>query len=72
MPDAQVGITLNLYPVTPADDAPGDRDAARRIDGLHNRWFLDPVLQGSLPGGRAPADLAPRSRLASSATATSR
>ncbi|WP_446219253.1 GH1 family beta-glucosidase [Micromonospora sp. IBHARD004] len=48
-PDAQLGITLNLYPVTPASDAAEDVDAARRIDGLANRFFLDPVLRGSYP-----------------------
>jgi len=48
-PESKVGITLNLYPVSPADDSEGARDAARRIDGLQNRWFLDPVLKGSYP-----------------------
>jgi len=48
--DAQLGITLNLYAISPADPArPGDLDAARRIDGLANRIFLDPVLLGSYP-----------------------
>lgn len=46
---AQVGITLNLYAVSPATDSPADADAARRIDGLANRFFLDPVLKGSYP-----------------------
>lgn len=44
---AQVGITLNLAPVRalrPAD--PGDADAARRIDGQFNRFFLDPLFRG--------------------------
>jgi beta-glucosidase len=49
VPDAQVGITLNLYPVDPAHDGPGTQDAVRRIDGLSNRWFLDPVLRGAYP-----------------------
>jgi beta-glucosidase len=48
-PAAEVGITLNLYPVTPIDDRPSSVDAARRIDGIHNRWFLDPVFLGSYP-----------------------
>src|SRR4051794_3604557 len=34
---SRFGITLNLYPVSPASDAPADVDAARRIDGLANR-----------------------------------
>ncbi|MGD9959209.1 GH1 family beta-glucosidase [Nocardioides sp.] len=48
-PQARVGITLNLYPVTPADDRDTSHDLARRLDGLHNRWFLDPVFRGSYP-----------------------
>ena len=46
---AQVGITLNLYAVSAAGDHDADRDAARRIDGLANRYFLDPVLLGRYP-----------------------
>lgn len=48
-PDARVGITLNLYAVSPSDDTGRHDDAARRIDGLMNRWFLDSVLRGSYP-----------------------
>ena len=46
---AQVGIVVNLYDVTAASDSPADLDAARRLDGQQNRWFLDPVLKGSYP-----------------------
>jgi beta-glucosidase len=56
--DAQIGITLNLYPVSPATAAAGDVDAARRIDGLANRLFLDPLLRGTYPAD-VRADLAP-------------
>jgi beta-glucosidase len=59
---AQVGITLNLAPVRalrPAD--PGDADAARRIDGQFNRFFLDPLFRGEyaddLRGDLAPFGL---------------
>ena len=48
-PGSQVGIAVNLYPVVPASDAEADADAARRIDGLQNRLFLDPLLRGSYP-----------------------
>jgi beta-glucosidase len=44
------GITLNLTnaePVDAADDA--DLDAARRIDGQFNRWFLDPLFRSAYP-----------------------
>lgn len=46
----ECGITLNLTVADAADPQdPADLDAARRIDGQFNRWFLDPVLQGSYP-----------------------
>ncbi|MGC5170178.1 GH1 family beta-glucosidase [Microbacterium sp. DT81.1] len=48
-PDANAGITLNLYSVRPASGTAEDVDAARRIDGLSNRLFLDPVLRGQYP-----------------------
>ncbi|HEX2315840.1 MAG TPA: GH1 family beta-glucosidase [Thermomonospora sp.] len=50
--DTRVGPAVNLYAVSPATDAPEDLDAARRIDGLQNRFFLDALLLG-----RYPADL---------------
>jgi beta-glucosidase len=46
----EFGITLNLTngePVDPSDAA--DQDAARRIDGQFNRWFLDPIFRGEYP-----------------------
>jgi beta-glucosidase len=48
-PSAIVGLTVNLYAVSPASDSDDDRDAARRIDGLQNRLFLEPVLMGGYP-----------------------
>jgi beta-glucosidase len=54
--DTKVALSLNLYGVEPA--TPADADAARRIDGLQNRLFLDPVLRGSYPAD-VVADLAP-------------
>ena len=44
-----LGITLNLTVAEPVTDAPADLDAARRIDGQFNRWFLDPIFRGSYP-----------------------
>jgi beta-glucosidase len=43
------GITLNLSPVAAATDSTEDHDAARRIDGLMNRLFLDPLVHGRYP-----------------------
>lgn len=49
-PDHQLGITLNFTWPHPADpDNPGDLDAARRIEGAHNRVFLDPLFRGEYP-----------------------
>ena len=48
-PDATVSLTLNLAWVRPASDSAADVAAARRVDGLQNRVFLDPVLRGSYP-----------------------
>ena len=47
--DANVGIALNLVPTLPASQSSEDIDAARRLDGLGNRFFLEPVLTGSYP-----------------------
>jgi beta-glucosidase len=48
-PTSQLGITLNLYAMSPLTSSPGDADACRRIDGVANRFFLDPVLLGRYP-----------------------
>ena len=47
--DARVGIALNLSPCDPATDAPADIDAAARVDGHNNRWFLDPLFGRGYP-----------------------
>ncbi|MEJ1154355.1 MULTISPECIES: GH1 family beta-glucosidase [Microbacterium] len=45
-----LGITLNLTVADPVDaESPADVDAARRIDGQFNRWFLDPIFRGEYP-----------------------
>jgi beta-glucosidase len=47
---ADLGITLNMTVADPHDPTDElDRDAARRVDALHNRVFLDPILRGSYP-----------------------
>jgi beta-glucosidase len=47
--EPQVSITLNLAAVRAASDSEEDQDAARRIDGLANRVFLDPLFHGRYP-----------------------
>jgi beta-glucosidase len=45
-----LGITLNLTVADAVDENdPADVDAARRIDGQFNRWFLDPIFRGEYP-----------------------
>jgi len=48
-PDTRIGGCVNLYPVSPASDSEADLDAARRIDGLQNRFFLDALFKGEYP-----------------------
>jgi beta-glucosidase len=45
----EVSITLNLANVRAASDSPADEAAARLAEGLHNRVFLSPILDGSYP-----------------------
>ncbi|WP_433075653.1 GH1 family beta-glucosidase [Dactylosporangium sp. CA-052675] len=45
----QVSVALNAGAVRPLTASPADADAARRIDGLLNRIFFDPILRGSYP-----------------------
>ena len=45
-----LGLTLNFTVADPFDPTnAADVDAARRLDGQHNRWFLDPVFRGEYP-----------------------
>ncbi|WP_433528917.1 GH1 family beta-glucosidase [Micromonospora sp. CA-263727] len=48
-PAAQLSVTLNLHVIRPASDSAADADAVRRIDGLANRAFLGPMLDGAYP-----------------------
>jgi beta-glucosidase len=56
-PAAQVGITLNLHSLAAHSDSPADLDALRRIDGVGNRIFLDPLFKAEYPADVA-ADVA--------------
>jgi beta-glucosidase len=47
--DGKIGITLNLSTVYPKTDSNLDTQAAKIVDNITNRWFLDPVLKGSYP-----------------------
>jgi len=49
VPDATVGITLNLCPADPASDSAVDQEATRKFDGWFNRWYLDPCFGRGYP-----------------------
>jgi len=49
VPDAEVGIVLNLSGQTPASHSMADRAAAYRADGIVNRWYLDPLAGRGYP-----------------------
>ncbi len=57
---AQHGIVLNLEPARALEDDPEVADAVRRVEGLLDRSFCDPVLLGRYPAD-VIADLAPAS-----------
>jgi beta-glucosidase len=48
-PGVEFAIVLNLEPHRPASPSEADVAAARLVDGMHNRIFLDPILRGSYP-----------------------
>jgi beta-glucosidase len=45
----RVGLVLNPTVVWPASDRAEDIDAARLVDGVRNRMWLEPVLRGTYP-----------------------
>ncbi|MBI5168392.1 MAG: beta-glucosidase [Candidatus Eisenbacteria bacterium] len=60
----EAGLTTMVTHVEPASTSAEDRDAARRLDGSFNRWFLDPLHRGAYPAD-AVADRVRRGHLAS-------
>ncbi len=49
---ANIGTVLQLPPFHPGSDREDDHEAARKMDGVFNRWYAEPVLLG-----RYPADM---------------
>jgi len=45
----RIGITLDLTVANAANATDADREAALRLDGHHNRWYLDAILRGGYP-----------------------
>ena len=49
-PSLELGLTLNFTDTQPLDPtSPRDLDAARRGDGMANRFFVEPVTLGAYP-----------------------
>ena len=48
-PEARIGITLNLTPISVADTGDAVQEGAKRADAFYNRWFLDPLFRGTYP-----------------------
>lgn len=46
---AKIGITLNLTPISVADNDHATRAGVEQVDVLYNRWFLDPLFRGTYP-----------------------
>ncbi|MBK8023042.1 MAG: beta-glucosidase [Chloroflexi bacterium] len=49
VPDAQVGIVLDMNMPEPASEDPADVAAAERFCGFQNRWYLDPLFRARYP-----------------------
>lgn len=46
---AEVGAALNVTTIHPRSDSEGDADAARALDAVRNRWWLDGIINGTVP-----------------------
>jgi beta-glucosidase len=64
-PGDEAGIALNLAPCQPVGESNADLEAADRVDGFMNRWFLDALYRGRYPDdmvrlyGEAMPEIAP-------------
>ncbi|GAB3561816.1 GH1 family beta-glucosidase [Spirosoma luteolum] len=54
VPDAQVGTTFSCSPVDPHTTSARDRAAARRVDALLNRLYIEPALGLGYPVDELP------------------
>jgi len=48
-PKARLGIVLNHTPAVAAEKTHADQQAARIVDGLDVRWYMDPIFRGAYP-----------------------
>jgi len=49
VPDAEVSLVVNPYPLTPASQSEADLYATRIYEGAFNRWFIDPAFGRGYP-----------------------
>jgi beta-glucosidase len=59
-PGLRVGSAFSMQPTEPASDSASDADAAERMHGWINDWFLRPALRGAYPDcfeGGVPEEL---------------
>lgn len=49
VPDAEVSLVVNPYPLTPASQSGADLYATRFYEGSFNRWFIDPAFGRGYP-----------------------
>jgi beta-glucosidase len=47
--NSKLGIVLNLTEAQSVSTDPADLVAQERLDGIHNRWFLDAIIKGVYP-----------------------
>jgi beta-glucosidase len=47
--EARIGITLNITPVSAADERAETLQGVEQMDVRYNRWFLDPLFRGQYP-----------------------
>lgn len=45
----EIGVASNISPCIPASPSSADIAACNRMDAYHNRFFLDPWINGSIP-----------------------
>jgi beta-glucosidase len=48
-PKFQIGTIVDLNVIHPVSDDDRDQEAAKNVDELQNRWFIDPILRGEYP-----------------------
>jgi beta-glucosidase len=49
LPSGRFGVVINPAPVVAEEGADVGPDVLRRVDGIRNRWWFDPLLTGTYP-----------------------